>query len=228
MTDEGALIDPHQATRVVLRPLANPLPLGFIGLAGGTIVLAGQQLGWVPTAQAHVVAVGVLLVAVPLQSLTCLLGFLSRDPATAIGMGTLAATWAAIGVLTLLSPPGAHSPALGLLLFYLAAAVLVAAAVASLSKGLAAVTLAVAAARFALTGVYEYLGGTGWMRVAGWVGLALCVVALLAATAFAVEDARRTLLPVTGRVGAGRQAFRGKGLVTTGPVEREAGVRDEL
>jgi uncharacterized protein len=228
MTQNGAHIDPHQARRVFLRPLANPLPLGFIGLAGGTIVLAGQQLGWVPTAQAHVVAAGVLLVAVPLQLIACLLGFLSRDPAAATGMGTLAATWGAIGVLTLLSPPGAHSPALGLLLFYLAGAVLVAAGVAALSKGLAALTLALAAARFAVTGVYEYLGGTGWMHAAGWVGLALCVVALLAAAAFAIEDARRTLLPATGRVGVGRQAFLGTGLVTTGPVEREAGVRDEL
>lgn len=228
MTRNGAAIDPHEATRVFLRPLANPLPLGFIGLAGGTIVLAGQQLGWVPTVQAHLVAAGVLLVAVPLQLVACLLGFLSRDPAAATGMGTLAATWAAIGVLSLLSPPGSHSPVLGLLLFYLAGAVLIAAGVAALSKGLAALTLALAGARFAVTGVYEYAGGTGWMRTAGWIGLALCVVALLAAAAFAIEDARRTLLPATGRVGAGRQAFLGKGLVTTGPVEREAGVRDEL
>lgn len=228
MTQRSGTEDPRQHAQVFLRPLANPLPVGFVGLAGGTIILTGQQVGWVPTAEAHLVGVAVLLVAVPLQVVACLFGFFSRDPAAATGMGILAATWSAIGVLTVLSPPGSPSPVLGVLLFYLAGAVLVAAGVAAMSKVLAAVVLALAAARFAVTGVYEYLGGEGWMRAAGWVGLALCVIALLAAAAFAVEDARRTLLPATGRLGRGRASFSAPGLGTIGPVEREAGVRDEL
>jgi hypothetical protein len=228
VTETSRTPDPHEYSRVFLRPLANPLPLGFVGLAGGTLILTGEQVGWVPTAQAHLVAVAVLLVAVPLQLLASLFGFLSRDPAAATGMGTLAAAWAATGVLTLLSPPGAHSPVLGLLLFFVAAAVLLAAGVAAMSKLLAAGVLALAGVRFAVTGVYEYRGGTAWMHTAGWIGLALCVVALAAAAAFAVEDARRTLLPATGRVGRGRVSLSAPGLGTIGPVEREAGVRDEL
>ena len=34
------------ATRVVLRPIANPLPLGFLALCAGTLLVSGLQLGW--------------------------------------------------------------------------------------------------------------------------------------------------------------------------------------
>ena len=219
---------PQEAMRIVLRPLASPLPLGFLGLAGGTIVLTGQQLGWVPSVTSHLVAVAILLVAVPLQLIACLMGFLGRDPVAATGMGTQAAAWATTGVLTLLSPPGGRNPVLGLILFYLAAAVLVSALVAATGKGLVAVVLAVATARFALTGVYEFLGGRGWMTAAGWIGGALCVIALYAALAFELESMQhRTVLP-TLRRGAARRASTAEGLSTAGAAHREAGVREQL
>jgi len=38
----------------VLRPVANPLPLGFLALAVGTLVVSGlQQLGWVAPREAQ-------------------------------------------------------------------------------------------------------------------------------------------------------------------------------
>ena len=33
-------------TRIVLRPIGNPLPLGFLALAAGTLLVSGLQLGW--------------------------------------------------------------------------------------------------------------------------------------------------------------------------------------
>ncbi|MFW5899245.1 MAG: hypothetical protein ACOCUN_02115 [Jiangellaceae bacterium] len=36
------------ATRVVLRPLATPLPLGFLALAVATTVFGVVQLEWIP------------------------------------------------------------------------------------------------------------------------------------------------------------------------------------
>ncbi len=33
-------------SRIMLRPLGNPLPLGFIALAGGTLLVSGLQLEW--------------------------------------------------------------------------------------------------------------------------------------------------------------------------------------
>lgn len=54
-----------------------------------------------------------------------------------------------------------------------------------------------ASARFALTGVHEFINHPGWETVSGWLGVALAAVALYAALAFEVEDtAWRTVLPV--------------------------------
>jgi hypothetical protein len=39
--------------RIVLRPLAGPLALGFLGLAAATFVVAGLNLGWVERARSR-------------------------------------------------------------------------------------------------------------------------------------------------------------------------------
>lgn len=219
---------PEQAMRIFLRPLANPLPMGFIGLAGGTIVLTSMQVGWVPAEESHQVALAALLVALPLQALASVIGFLSRDPVAATGMGTLAVTWATIGTTMVMSPPGSRSLALGVLLFYLAGAVLVSALLAALGKGLAAMVFVLAAARFALTGAYEYVGGSALMHAAGWVGLALCVLALYGALAFELESVRHATVLPTFRHGSGRRAIDAPGLAPVGEPEHEAGVRQQL
>ena len=36
----------QSATRVVLRPIATPLPLGFLALEAGTLLVSGLQLKW--------------------------------------------------------------------------------------------------------------------------------------------------------------------------------------
>jgi hypothetical protein len=36
-------------TRVMLRPLASPLPVGFLALAIGSFVVTGVQLNWPAT-----------------------------------------------------------------------------------------------------------------------------------------------------------------------------------
>lgn len=117
---------------------------------------------------------------------------------------------------------------MGVLLFFLAAALVIPAALAVLGKRLAAVVLGLAATRFAATGVFEYTGVVGWRITAGWIGLALGVAALVAAAAFGFEDARRVGLAATLRRARGEQAVTGRGLDTVGPVARAAGVRDQL
>ena len=155
-------------------------------------------------------------------------GFLGRDSADGTGMALLGACWTVTGVLTLLSPPGARSPALGFLLFFAGAVLLVPAAAASLGKITAATAFVLAAARFALTGLYQYQGGTVWEHASGWVGLALCLVALYNAFAFEIEDTRhRTVLPVL-RWGTGRTALDGSEPAQVEDVEHEAGVREQL
>jgi succinate-acetate transporter protein len=79
-----------------------------------------------------------------------------------------------------------------------------------------AAVLTAAALRFATTGIYELTASAGWRDVAGLVGLVPCAIALYAALALALEDARgETVLPL-GR----RHSARG--------AMPEAGVREQL
>ena len=38
-------------SRIVLRPIGNPLPLGFLALAVATLSFSALQLGWLPPQQ---------------------------------------------------------------------------------------------------------------------------------------------------------------------------------
>jgi uncharacterized protein len=216
------------ATRVVLRPVATPLPLGFLALTLATTVFSAVQLGWIPPDQGRVAGITALAAAVPLQLLAAVFGFLSRDPVAATGMGVLAGTWAAAGATTLTSPPGAVSAGLGVLFLAGALALLVPAATAFPSKVVPAAVMATAATRFAVTGAYELTGSAVWKSVAGWVGILLALLALYAALALELEGAReRTVLPV-GRRGAGRAAMAGQGPLAPEDLVDEAGVRPQL
>ncbi|MEV4422332.1 GPR1/FUN34/YaaH family transporter [Patulibacter sp. NPDC049589] len=214
--------------RVVLRPIGNPLPLGFLALAGGTLVLSGLQLGWVPQAQGRDVALILLAFVLPLQVLAAIFGFLARDVVAGTGMGVLAGTWASVGLVTLTADPGSTSDALGLLLLLAAVAMLVPAAAAATGKLVVAALLTLTAARFATTGIYQLDGSSAWKDVCGVIGLVLCAAAVYTALAMALEDARRrTVLPL-GRVGTGRDALSGDAAAQFDGVQHEAGVREQL
>lgn len=214
--------------RVVLRPVGSPLPLGFTALGGASVILSGLQLQWLPTSEAHQVGMVILVFAVPLQLLASVFGFLARDSVGGTGMGVLAGAWLVTGTLTFTSPPGSTSRTLGLLLSFVAAALMVPTSAATLGKVAAALVMFGAGARFALTAIYEFGGSTSWEHISGWWGLGLCLVALYAAMAFEVEDTRRrTILPV-GRRGAGRRALTGGVGDDLAHVQHEAGVREQL
>ncbi|MDP9429150.1 MAG: GPR1/FUN34/YaaH family transporter, partial [Actinomycetota bacterium] len=188
------------ATRVVLRPIATPLPLGFLALALATTVFAAVQLGWVPPEQGRVAALTAVAATAPLQLTAAVAGFLARDPVAATGMGVLAGTWAVVGLTTLTSPPGTVSGGLGVLLVIAGVAMLVPAVAAVSSKLAPAAVMGVAAVRFAVTGAYHLTSSAAWQAAAGWVGLALAVVAVYAALALELEGTRgRTVLPVGRR-----------------------------
>lgn len=213
---------------VVLRPLGSPLPLGFLALAGGTFVLSGLQLGWVPRTEGREVALILLAFVVPLQLVASVLGFLARDVVAGTGMGILTGTWGSIGLVTLTSDPGSTSAALGLLLLVAGVAMLVPAAAAATGKLVVAVLLTTTALRFLTTGVYQLDGATAWKHACAIVGLVLCALAFYAALATALEDARRrTVLPL-GRRGDGLRAMAGDGRTQATGVEHEAGVREQL
>ncbi|MDH6228459.1 MULTISPECIES: GPR1/FUN34/YaaH family transporter [Streptomyces] len=221
---------PDQVPPVVvhLRPLASPLPMGFLGLAGGTFVVAASQLEWLPPAQGKAVAIVLLAFVLPLQSAASVLGFLCRDDVAATGMAVLSGTWLSLGLIMLSSPPGSTSKAAGLLLLLAALALWAPIAAAGTAKLVASLVLVVASLRFAATGVHELSAAEAWKHVAGVIGLVLTAVALYAAFALVLEDQRqRTVLP-TWRRGKGAEALTGDRQSRTGQVTGEAGVRRQL
>lgn len=217
----------EELTRVVLRPMATPLPLGFLALAIGSCLLTALQLGWIPVSTTHQVASALLVLVAPLEFLTTVIAFLIRDVVMATALGLLTGGWSATGVLLLTGPPGSTSPVVGIVAVALAVAMLVPALSAWGSKPAAAVITAVASGRFALTGVYELGAGPAWKTAGGIVGVVLLATALYGSLALALEDARHhAVLPVSRR-GLGRYAFSGDlGHQLTG-LPTEAGVRQE-
>lgn len=199
-----------------LRPLGNPLPLGFLGQAVGSWAFACLQLSWISSTQAHTIAVAVLVFTVPLQALAAVFGFLARDAVAGTGPALLAGGWAITATATLLSPPGAFDAALGVLLMGVAAVLLVP-ALAAMRRLAAAAVLAASVVRFAITGVAELVGSNGWLHAAGWAGLALAAISCYAALGFELQAVTgHTWLPL------GRTSARGV------PLADEAGVRAEL
>jgi uncharacterized protein len=216
------------AARIVLRPIGNPLPLGFLALAGGTLMVSGVQLGWLEPALGQDVALILIGFVFPLQLLAAVFGFLGRDVVAGTGMGILAGTWLSVGLVTLTSPPGSTSDALGLFLVIAAVAMLVPASAAGMGKLVAFAVLTTTAMRFATTGLHQLTASGSWEDVAGVTGLALCALAVYAALAMALEDvARQTRLPVLRR-GSGRASLEGGLDDQLGRIEREAGVREQL
>jgi succinate-acetate transporter protein len=217
------------APRVVLRPIATPLPLGFLGLFVATLSFSAVQLGWVAKAEGSTVALGILVLTVPVQLIASVMGFLARDPVAATGMGILAGTWAAITLATLTSPPGAASAGLGVILLGSAAAMLVP-ALAGHAKVVASTVMALSAARFAVTGIAELTGDKPWMTAAGWTGIALAALSFYAALAFELEGtAKRDVLPLLRRGKAAAAVDRSTHpRQAAGDLAREPGVREQL
>jgi uncharacterized protein len=202
--------------RVILRPIGNPLPLGFLGLGGGTLLVSGLQLGWLDQSQGSDVALMLIAFVFPLQLIASIFGYLGRDVVAGTGMGVLAGSWLSVVRVKLTSPPGSTSDALGLLLLLSAAGLAIAAFAGASGKLVATAVLGTAAVRFACTGLYELTGSSTWEDVAGVVGLVLLALGVYAALAIALEDARRETVLPTGRRGAGRD------------VADEPGIRPQL
>lgn len=186
----------------MLRPLGNPLPLGFLALAAGTLVVSGLQLRWLDAADGKDVALILLAFVFPLQLVASVLGFLARDVVAGTGMGVLSGTWLSIALVRLTGAPGSLSDALGLFLLMAAVAMLVPGLTGLGSKLVPALVMSTAALRFAVTGLYELSGSGTWRHVAGIVGLFLCALGTYAATALALEETRRRTVLPTGRRGA--------------------------
>jgi succinate-acetate transporter protein len=224
LRDNGSAL----AARIWLRPLGSPAPLGFAALAGVSLVAAGFDFGWV--AQADKGQVGTLLIAFafPLQLVASILAFLARDGATGTAFGIQAASWLAIGLIYVSSPPGSTSPALGLLLVAAGGALALGAASVALTKIVPALVVGLTGIRFATAGIYELSSAGTWKHVAGAAGLAVVAVAAYGVLALVLEDGEGTTVLPLGRVRRGALALRGSPADQVEPALHEPGVRGVL
>jgi uncharacterized protein len=217
-------------TRIVLRPVASSLPLGFFAFGMGTILLTAVELNWVPPGQTGSLMIMILAFVVPLEMISGLFAFLARDAGAATGLSLLGAAWATTSLSLLGGPPGARSMALAIFLLMMAAMMLVLSAASLPAKPAFGLLLMLGACRFALTGVYQGSlgGGQVTVTVAGWLGLPLAAFSLYGGLALLLEDSsQRTVLPV-GRRGRARSSLEGGITHQIEAAEREAGIRRQL
>lgn len=81
----------HDEARVVLTPIATPLPLTFVGLMVASLILSDLELGWVPSSETQTAGWVLLGVPLPLQLVAAVFGFHGRSATAATGSSTLAA-----------------------------------------------------------------------------------------------------------------------------------------
>jgi hypothetical protein len=215
-------------TRIVLRPIGSPMPLGLLALMCAGVLLSLQQIGALGIDQGRTIAFVLIAFVVPLQLIASILGFLARDSVAGTAFGILSGAWLATALVTLSNQPGATSPALGAFFFCLAAALVVLIAGASFGKAGPAVVIVAAAARFLVTGLYEVTTNTGLEHAAAIVGFGLAVTALYAALATEIEDVRGALKLPLGRRAKARQALDASFERQLDGIEHEAGVRQQL
>lgn len=217
-----------RATRIVLRPVASSLPLGFFAFGTASVLLTTLELHWVPQDQTRALMLLVLVYAVPLELLAAVFAFLARDAGASCALAVFAGVWAGSALTMASGPPGTTSPVLAVFLLTIAPLMLVLCAASLQGKPLFGVLLLIGATRFVLVGAYE-AGGPGVLQtVAGWIGVALGAFALYGGLALLLEEGtQRTVLPV-GRRGRARTSLEGGFGHQVHRTEREAGVRRQL
>jgi succinate-acetate transporter protein len=220
-----AVPDPREMTRIVLRPIGSPLPLGYFTVAIDNVLVSTLQWGVLPVADRRAVAL-IVFPAFIVQAIAGLFALGARDSIAGTMMLSFATTWLVDALVLYLDPPGAAA-AIGI--FYVVFAVFISFILASalLKRALAAV-LAVAAPRFLIAGVAEIIGNHGLSQASAVLGFLLAAVAGYTAFALLMEDSRgREVLPI-GRLGAARQATHGSLAYELRDIQRQAGVRRTL
>lgn len=214
-------------TRVVLRPLASPLPLAFFAFGIGSVLQSALQFGVIPPEEARDLAFILGAFVFPAQLLAGLLAFPSRETLGATAITLISFSWLATAILLYLQP-GGTSNALGVLYLLIALILALLGSVAILGKPLLAGIIALATVRYGLNGLYELTAAGGLQLVSGVLGCLIGLAAFYGGLAFGIEDAlHRTVLPI-GRRGEARQALEQDLGGQVGPVENEAGVRKQL
>jgi succinate-acetate transporter protein len=212
-------------TRINLRPIASPMPLGFFTVAIASVMTACMQLGLFEAEARGAVALCVLP-AFALQFLVSILAFGARDVIAATLMGIFAGSWLAYA-LVMFSGAAEGLRVLGVFnLAFLCFGALMAAV--TRPKRALWLVLVVSLPRWAATGLSGLTGAEWLTRTSGVLGLLVALVAMYAAFALMLEDMRsEEVLPI-GRSGPAHAAVEGDLAVQLRNLERQAGVRRTL
>ncbi|MFJ3582202.1 GPR1/FUN34/YaaH family transporter [Streptomyces sp. NPDC090127] len=217
--------DLRPMTRITLRPIASPMPVGFFAVAIASVMVGSLQLGLLGEDSARAVAL-TILPAFVLQLVVAVLAFGARDVLASTLMACFAGMWLASSLVLALEPPGG-ARVLGVLNLVFAFFALLMASVARRKRALWFV-LCVAVPRFAVGALANLTGAELLVTVSGCLGLVLAAVAMYAAFALMLEDMRgEEVLPI-GRRGPAHAAVEGDLAVQLRDLERQAGVRRTL
>ncbi|MFB7469857.1 GPR1/FUN34/YaaH family transporter [Kitasatospora sp. NPDC056184] len=217
--------DLNAMTRISLRPIASPMPLGFFTVAISSAVTSSLQLGLIDSANRQAVALTVFSAFV-LQLLVGILAFGARDVIAATLMGGFAGAWLANGLVTSTDAHGG-AQVLGVmnLVFTVFAALM---ASVARPKRVLWLLLMVAVPRYLTAGLFG-VSGVEWLgRVAGALGMLLAAVAMYAAYALMLEELRGREVLWIGRGGHVRDAMHAGLGDQLQRLETQAGVRRTL
>ncbi|SCG56881.1 hypothetical protein GA0070609_3213 [Micromonospora echinaurantiaca] len=217
--------DLRPMTRINLRPIASPMPLGFYTIAIASAIASLLQLGLFDATDERAVAL-TILPAFALQLVVSVLAFGARDVVAATLMAVFAGSWLATS-LVLATDASGGMKVLGVLNLSLAAFAGLMVTVTMPKRALWFVLL-IATPRHLVAGIYG-LTGVAWLgHVAGALGLLLAGFCLYAAYALMLEDMKdEQILPI-GRTGPAHAAVEGNLAVQLRNLERRAGVRRTL
>jgi uncharacterized protein len=218
----------EDATRIVLRPLASPLPLAFFAFGVGSLMTSGLQLGLIPQQEGRELALIFGAFVFPPMLLSAVLAFLGRETLGATALGLISFSWLASALVEFVAAPDPASSALGVLDLALAVVLLCLGVIGLLGKPLLSVVILLAFFRYGLNGLYELTASGGVQVASGAIGCVIFLFSLHGGLALGLEDAQhRTVLPF-GRRGEARRALEGDLGEQVGPMETEAGVRKQL
>jgi len=218
----------ENATRIVLRPIASPLPLAFFAFGVGSILQSASQFGLIPQDETRTLALTFGAFVFPLQALAAVFAFYARETLGATALGLISFSWLSTAVVTYAIYPDQNAATLGVLSLVLAVILLVLGVVGLSGKPLISAIILLAFFRFGLNGLYELTTVPITQVISGAVGCVLFLAALYGGLALALEDVRHKPVLPFGRRGEAKEAIEGDLSSQVGPLETEAGVRKQL
>jgi succinate-acetate transporter protein len=211
--------------RIMLRPMASPMPLGFYTIAIANIMVSSLQLGIIGPGERPNVAL-IILPAFVIQLIVGIACIAARDAFAATLMTSISGSWLADALIYLFGAPGKSSASA--VFFFTFAGFVAMMATAARPKAALFAVLVVAVPRFFFSGLAAATGSDAWTKTAGVFGYLLAAVAIYTAWALLLEDVRgHTVLPV-GRTGPAREAIEGSLAAQVAGYEHLAGIRRTL